>query len=158
MRFLVVVILPLILRWMGCGNTSGGLANQPTVVPFDAPANTGKACVEIIAFGDFGKITQSMTRTMEMYHSKFPNPDLVFLLGDNIYFRSLSSPEDYTEYFSHAAKGSVAPHYAILGNHDYDFPSNVQLLLDLGKTDPRWNMPSTYYFKRFERSEFSICA
>ena len=99
-----------------------------------------------------------MTQTMSMYHSKIPNPDLVFLLGDDIYNRKLASPSDYSEYFSHVAKGSVAPHYAILGNHDYDHASNVDILLSLGQVDPRWNMPSTYYFKKFDHDGFTICA
>ena len=130
------------------------------VAPRAAPAGSTAANqdFEIIAFGDFGRSSAAMIRTMDMYHSKFRDPDAVFLLGDITYGRQLSSPQDYTEYFSHVARASVAPHYAILGNHDYTYPSNVQLLLNLGRTDPRWNMPSTYYFKRFERSGFSICA
>jgi tartrate-resistant acid phosphatase type 5 len=131
-------------------------ANQPKVNAFQAPANKEKASVQIVAFGDFGANTNGLRKTMDMYHKNFPNPDLVFLLGDNLYSH-ISKPSQFSIFFDQVARKSTAPHYAILGNYDYSH-NVVQVQLDMNSYDKRWNMPSRYYFKKFERDTFSICA
>jgi len=95
-----------------------------------------------------------------MYHSKFPNPDYVFLLGDNIYGDDVVSPATNTQFNKYVAKGSTCPHYVILGN--YDLATNVRerVHYEMAKEDPRWIFPSSYYFEKFTsepKGEFSLC-
>ena len=111
---------------------------------------------QIIAFGDFGFQNSMMTRTMDMFHLKFPSPDMVFLLGDNMYSH-ISSPSEYSIWFDQVARKSKAPHYVILGNHDYSNNVDQLMLKGMPAADARWIMPSNYYFKRFERADFTLC-
>jgi predicted MPP superfamily phosphohydrolase len=118
-------------------------------------SNVPKSTVKIVAFGDFGAKTQMMRKTMDTYHQKTPNPDMVFLLGDNTYSK-FSRPTEYDIFFDFVARGSTAPHYPILGNYEYQL-GVVPQMLDLSKIDSRWILPSTYHFQRFTEMGFSIC-
>jgi hypothetical protein len=118
-------------------------------------SHVAKSRVQIVAFGDFGSTTELMQKTMDTYHKKTANPDMVFLLGDNSYSK-FSHATDYDIFFDYVARGSTAPHYPILGNYDFTL-GVVPQLLDLSKIDSRWILPSTYHFKRFIETGFSIC-
>jgi len=84
---------------------------------------------------------------MEMYHTKLQSPDAVFLLCDNPY-KAVSEAEDYGVYFN-VARGSQAPHYAILGNFEYIL-GTVDFMLSMPSMDSRWVTPSKYYFERID--------
>jgi hypothetical protein len=76
--------------------------------------------------------------------------DIAFVLstGDNFYYcgiQNTSDPqisEDYTALFG----GMGLPWYHSLGNHDYGFAPEAQLLLN--ETIPGWNMDDRYYHRR----------
>ena len=140
-----------------------GCSNEEPHQTYSTPEPNGSSGrsnhdgLQIIAFGDFGIQNSLMTRTMDMYHSKFPNPDMVFLLGDNMY-NHISSTSQYSIWFDQVARKSLAPHYVILGNHDYSYNVDQLMLKDMPAADARWIMPSNYYFKRFDRADFTLCA
>ena len=77
-----------------------------------------------------------MIQTMNMYHDKFHNPDMVCLLGDNLY-KTISEVSEYSIWFDHVARESKAPHYAILGNFEYLLNINKLMLEDMPAADPR---------------------
>jgi hypothetical protein len=70
--------------------------------------------------------------------------------GDNFYYcgiQNTSDPqisEDYTALFG----GMGVPWYHSLGNHDYGFSPEAQLLLN--ETIPEWIMDDRYYHRRIE--------
>lgn len=143
----------------GCGNTQSSPSSStnklPGVKPFESADSYKDKNVQIVAFGDFGRVTRSLISTMKVYHDRIKAPHAVFLLGDNSY-QPLSSPSEYESYFSYVARDSRAPHYVILGNHDY--MNKVDgFMLKMPSVDPRWIMPSRFYFHRFEREDFTIC-
>jgi hypothetical protein len=135
---------------------SSARLQTPATVSCDLPQPAVESTVQIVAFGDFGSYTGILKKTMDMYHQKFPSPDLVFLLGDNLYSH-INKPSEFNIFFEQVARKSTSPHYAILGNYDY-LKNVVQVQLDMNSYDRRWNMPSRYYFKKFEQDAFSICA
>jgi tartrate-resistant acid phosphatase type 5 len=156
MRQGICVLSIVVSQLIGCNNTpSDFVYNHPEVAPFNSNGREQASDISIIAFGDFGKVTKMMSRTMDTYHAKFPNPDLVFLLGDNTY-TAISSPEQYDVFFNYVARDSAAPHYAILGNHDYDNGAD-QMMLKFSDFDSRWKLPSPYYFEKFSRSGMDVC-
>lgn len=75
--------------------------------------------------------------------------------GDNFYYcgiQNTSDPqisEDYTSLFG----GMGVPWYHSLGNHDYGFSPEAQLLLN--ETIPEWIMDDRYYYRRIELSRDS---
>ena len=82
----------------------------------------------------------------------------MFLLGDNFYprgiKRDLSIRDPQFNLFSDVLAGSAPPgltFYPILGNHDWMGDTNAQVNFSL--LDPRWHMPSVYYFERFALGE-----
>jgi hypothetical protein len=111
----------------------------------ESSANTN---VQLLAFGDFGSFYRKFIDTMEMYHTKFQSRDAVLLLGDNAY-KAVSEAEEYDVYFNHVARGSQAPHYAILGNFEYIL-GTVDFMLSMPSVDSSWVTPSKYYFERID--------
>lgn len=145
----------LALSYSGCNQGSASESPVAANAKNSRTSSANKEALTILAFGDFGKESLDLVRTMEVMHRKFPDPDMVFLLGDNTYEETVTA-ENYRVFYDIVAKDSKAPHYAILGNHDYEH-HNEAMMLELNARDPRWNMPSTYYFKRFEGVDFSLC-
>ena len=141
----------------GCQTTQNrsDSSSLPPVKPFNDVESFKNPNVQIIAFGDFGRVNRKLQETMNMYHGKFKSPDAVFLLGDNSY-QPISDASEYDSYFLHVARQSRPPHYVILGNHDYQYEADG-FELEISKRDSRWIMPSRYYFERFVRAEFTIC-
>ena len=131
---------------------SGPRTTRNTLVRPVRPRGGGHERLRIVAFGDFGADTHNLRSTMDMYHSKSLNPDLVFLLGDNTY-RGITSRGDYSIYFDQVARDSRAPHFAILGNYDYHHGAQHFMLNEMPGLDRRWRMPSNYYFQRFIKSQ-----
>ena len=116
--------------------------------------DTSNASMEVIAFGDWGTGNHMMYQAMKTFNTKFPKPDAVFLLGDNFYSDHEASTFDlFTKHV--APPGTNRQHYVVLGNHDY--LHGLQKQLSYNKQDPRWILPSKYYFKRFNRNGFDVC-
>jgi tartrate-resistant acid phosphatase type 5 len=130
--------------------------HTPAKPPTIPQGMDSRKSLQVVAFGDFGFVNQDLKRTMDMYHSKFPSPDMVFLLGDNTY-TDISKTSDYPIWFDYVARKSKAPHYVILGNHEYIHQVDQFMLKEMTAADPRWIMPSRYYFKRFEGADFTLC-
>ena len=163
LRLIAVARLILILNLSGCSESPGFSEeesfrsaevpkqnNLSSVVPLEDPSS-----LQIIVFGDFGSLNVPMTTAMDTYHSKFINPDMVFLLGDNAYDH-ISSPSDYSFWYEHVARESKADHYAILGNFDYILNVDQMMLMEMHLADSRWIMPSRYYFKRFDKVNLCV--
>ena len=133
------------------GSAIPDIPGIPRLVPPDEESNS---TMEIIAFGDWGTNNGRMRQAMAIFDIKFPNPDAVFLLGDNFYSDQEASTFDlFTKHV--APPGTNRAHYVILGNMDY--LHGLQKQLTYNKQDPRWILPSKYYFKRFKRNGFDIC-
>jgi len=129
-------------------------AGKPARPQIPKPDDESKSTMEIIAFGDWGTNNQRMKQAMATFNTKFPSPDAVFLLGDNFYSDQEASTFDlFTKHVAPA--GTNRAHYVILGNHDY--LHGLQKQLTYNKQDPRWILPSKYYFKRFKRNGFDVC-
>jgi len=134
------------------GQTAGG--KPPTTAQLVQSRDVLKSKMEIIAFGDWGTNNWIMNQAMATFNTKFPNPDAVFLLGDNFYSNQEASTFDlFTKHVAPA--GTNRAHYVILGNHDY--LHGLQKQLTYHKQDARWILPSRYYFKRFKRNGFDLC-
>ena len=111
---------------------------------------------QVIAFGDFGELSDKLVKTMEMYHSKFKSPDAVFLLGDYYYGNDFSEAKFASLFNEHVAGDSRARHYAILGNYDYRLEID-NFFLSSPPPDPRWYMPQRFYFERFSKGNMNVC-
>lgn len=140
---------------MSQNHIDGGNVHKPAKVSLGRkPSDYSKNNMEIIAFGDWGTYNSNMVQTMRSFHKLFPNPDAVFLLGDNFYSDPAASTFDlFTKHV--APPGTSNAHYVILGNHDYSHGLNKQL--SYNNQDPRWILPSKYYFHRFKRNGFDVC-
>ena len=116
--------------------------------------------LEITAFGDWGLETPDMIATMAILNKKFPSSDFRFLLGDNFYtdsgIKSVTDPlwSLFTEHV--APPGINITHFAILGNHDYK--GDVTAQITYSRVNRHWFMPHQFYFVRFERPSFNLCA
>lgn len=136
------------------------LYTHPTI--HRIPSDPGKVDnITFYALGDQGSggLHQwAVSRAMEKLAEKSGKIDFVVLLGDNFYIKnalSLLSPE-WASKFEQVYSGSylsVAPFYAVLGNHDPVSPakdSNIEIEYarkHLGSN--RWRMPGQYYSSDF---------
>jgi tartrate-resistant acid phosphatase type 5 len=92
---------------------------------------------------------------MERVAAKDGRLDMVVLLGDNFYGKSLTGIHDlsWQMKFERVYWGqwlSHVPFYAVLGNHDYPVSQKVEV--EYGQRHEgsgRWQMPSTFYVKDF---------
>ena len=119
--------------------------------------------VEFISVGDWGSASlggyhlrnaEGTAEAMKTYIANAKNSGsgdgVAFILntGDNFYYcgiQNTSDPqisEDYTSLFG----GMGVPWYHSLGNHDYGFSPEAQLLLN--ETIPEWIMDDRYYHRR----------
>jgi hypothetical protein len=116
--------------------------------------------VEFLSVGDWGSASlggyhlrnaEGTAEAMKTYIANAKNgDDVAFVLntGDNFYYcgiQNTSDPqisEDYTSLFG----GMGIPWYHSLGNHDYGFSPEAQLLLN--ETIPEWIMDDRYYHRR----------
>jgi len=119
--------------------------------------------VEFISVGDWGSASlggyhlrnaEGTAEAMKTYIANAKNSGsgdgVAFVLntGDNFYYcgiQNTSDPqisEDYTSLFG----GMGVPWYHSLGNHDYGFSPEAQLLLN--ETIPEWIMDDRYYHRR----------
>lgn len=123
--------------------------------------------IEFISVGDWGSASlggyhlrnaQGTAAAMKTYIANAKNSGgsggdgVAFVLntGDNFYYcgiQNTSDPqisEDYTALFG----GMGVPWYHSLGNHDYGFSPEAQLILN--ETIPEWIMDDRYYHRRIE--------
>lgn len=114
--------------------------------------------VSMIALGDQGSGDLQQWRVgqaMERVAARDGRLDMVVLLGDNFYGKSLTGTHDlsWQMKFERVYWGqwlSHVPFYAVLGNHDYPVSQKVEL--EYGqqhKGSGRWQMPSNFYVKDF---------
>ena len=118
---------------------------------------------EFLSVGDWGSASlggyhlrnaEGTAEAMKTYiaNAKNSGDGVAFVLntGDNFYYcgiQNTSDPqisEDYTALFG----GMGVPWYHSLGNHDYGFSPEAQLLLN--ETIPEWIMDDRYYHRRIE--------
>lgn len=116
------------------------------------------AVVSMIALGDQGSGDLQQWRVgqaMERVAARDGRLDMVVLLGDNFYGKSLTGIHDlsWQMKFERVYWGkwlSHVPFYAVLGNHDYPVSQKVEV--EYGQRHEgsgRWQMPSTFYVKDF---------
>ena len=114
--------------------------------------------VEFLSVGDWGSASlggyhlhnaAGTAAAMKAYVSNdVSGVEFILNTGDNFYYcgiQNTSDPqitEDYTALFG----GMGVPWYHSLGNHDYGFAPEAQLLLN--ETIPEWNMDDRYYHRR----------
>lgn len=118
--------------------------------------------VTLLALGDQGsgdlqqwRVAQGMERVAESEGGL----NMVLLLGDNFYGKSLSGTSDPAwqlkfERVYHGRWLSHVPFYAVLGNHDY--PDSAAVELEYGKQGAgsgRWQMPDRTYTRDFGSAE-----
>jgi len=126
--------------------------------PYVPLTGLAPSSVSLIALGDQGSgrlqqwlVAQSMERVAE----RDGRLDLVVLLGDNFYGKSLTGTADrnWEMKFERVYWGrwlSRVPFYAVLGNHDYPLSQEVEL--DYCRQhvgSGRWQMPAHDYVKDF---------
>jgi hypothetical protein len=116
------------------------------------------SATEFLSVGDWGSASlggyhlhnaQGTAAAMKTYVSNHDSGvEFVLNTGDNFYYcgiQNTSDPqisEDYTTLFG----GMGVPWYHSLGNHDYGFSPEAQLLLN--ETIPEWIMDDRYYHRR----------
>ena len=121
-------------------------------------SSTAAEQVNVLSVGDWGsaalggyhlKNAEATASALQHYVSQY-GPKLVLNPGDNFYYCGIqngSDPqinEDFISLF-----GSIrVPWYNALGNHDYGFNPDAQLLLN--ETVPTWIMDGRYYHRRVE--------
>ncbi|MGE7956298.1 metallophosphoesterase [Pseudomonas sp. NPDC089530] len=114
--------------------------------------------LSLIALGDqgSGRLQQwRVAQSMEQVADRDGRLDLVVLLGDNFYGKSLTGTADrnWEMKFERVYWGrwlSHVPFYAVLGNHDYPVSQAVEL--DYSRQHAgsgRWQMPAHDYVKDF---------
>ena len=107
--------------------------------------------LRIAVFGDSGLKGSQLVKSMDLLHDSFADAHAVFLLGDNFYpagiVGGVHDPQ-FRLFGQMVARDMQCPFFAILGNHDH--MGNVQAQLEYSRIDSRWNMPSLFYFHRFE--------
>jgi tartrate-resistant acid phosphatase type 5 len=73
------------------------------------------------------------------------DPKFTVLLGDNFYDSGVSSLDDpLWGLFTHI-QGTAPVFYAVLGNHDYVSPVDVQSAYSY--INPKWQMPARYFYR-----------
>lgn len=136
------------------------LYTHPTIhrIPSDLENEDNITFYAIGDQGSGGLHQWAVSRAMEKLAEKNRKIDFVVLLGDNFYMKnalSILSPE-WASKFEQVYSGSylsVAPFYAVLGNHDPDSTekdSNIEIEYarkHLGSN--RWRMPGQYYSSDF---------
>jgi hypothetical protein len=119
---------------------------------------TATGSIQFLSVGDWGSASlggyhlrnaKGTAAAMKEYISNdAPSVEFVLNTGDNFYYcgiQNTSDPqisEDYTGLFG----GMGVPWYHSLGNHDYGFSPEAQLLLN--ETIPEWIMDDRYYHRR----------
>ena len=142
---------------LSIGLAGAGFALIPPA-PYSPLAGLDSSRVSLIALGDQGSGTLqqwTVARAMERVADKDGRLDMVTLLGDNFYGKSLTGTRDisWQMKFERVYSGdwlSHVPFYAVLGNHDY--PTSQQVELDYSqqkKGSGRWQMPDRQYTKDF---------
>ena len=113
--------------------------------------------MSVMAFGDWGVNGPPLRKSMNRFHEGFSGiSDAVFLLGDNFYPSGISrrlglEDPQFDLFRSLVARHTQCPYYAILGNHDTE--GDVYAQVAFSDVEPRWHMPSRYYFQKFRLSE-----
>ncbi|MDB5982422.1 MAG: acid phosphatase [Pseudomonas sp.] len=126
--------------------------------PYTAMTGLNPAQVSLIALGDqgSGNVQQwTVAYAMENVAEKDGRLDMVVLLGDNFYGKSLKGTSDlsWRTKFESVYWGrwlSHVPFYAVLGNHDYPDSQRVELEYSRKhKGSGRWQMPAHTYTQDF---------
>jgi len=128
--------------------------------PYTPLANADISQVSMIGIGDqgTGRFKQwQVAQAMERVAARDGRLDMVVLLGDNFYGKSLTGIHDWNwqmkferVYWGHYL--SHIPFYAVLGNHDYPVSSDIEI--EYGRQHAgsgRWQMPDHTYTKDFGR-------
>ena len=154
---------------------SGGGAGTSSAVPRNSSMDVSGAVslpvvvstnptLRFIAYGDSGLANEELALTASMIRRKFQAHgliDAVLMLGDNFYPNGIHhkmgvhDPQFDDVFQKIVALDMPVPFYTILGNHDW--LGDVGAQLAYGSVDPRWVMPSLYYFQRFQNSNFTTC-
>lgn len=126
--------------------------------PYTPIASVNPARVFFMALGDqgTGKFQQwAVAYAMESVAEINDQLDMVVLLGDNFYGKSLSGISDlsWRTKFESVYRGrwlSHVPFYAVLGNHDYPDSQRVELeYSEKHVGSGRWQMPAHTYARDF---------
>jgi tartrate-resistant acid phosphatase type 5 len=126
--------------------------------PYTPMTGMNSAQVSLIALGDqgSGNVQQwTVAYAMEHVAEKDGRLDMVALLGDNFYGKSLTGTSDlsWRTKFESVYWGrwlSHVPFYAVLGNHDYPDSQRVELEYSQEhKGSGRWQMPAHTYTQDF---------
>jgi len=144
---ILLIVASIIGYWM--------FTPPPAYVPLNG---LDPSAVSMIALGDQGSGDLQQWRVgqaMERVAAQDGRLDMVVLLGDNFYGKSLTGIRDlsWQMKFERVYWGpwlSHVPFYAVLGNHDYPVSQKVEL--EYGqrhKGSGRWQMPSNFYVKDF---------
>ena len=122
-----------------------------TVSGCDSLPSRTESDLEFIVLGDWGDHGTPAQRSVAAAMNRIAAAravDFVATVGDNFYQHGVTSADDplfrrsfETVYDLPALK--ALDWYATLGNHDYQ--GNYRAQIEYGRTNPRWNMPATYY-------------
>jgi hypothetical protein len=133
------------------------------VSPFYYGAVGGSSSgVEFLSVGDWGSASlggyhlrnaEGTAAAMKAYIANAKGGGgVAFVLntGDNFYYCGIQNTSDpqISEDYSALFGGMGVPWYQSLGNHDYGFSPEAQLLLN--ETIPEWIMDDRYYHRRIE--------
>jgi len=122
----------------------------PAPVPASAPPIGSGASVHVLMVGDIGSDTTDRRRVLEGMRARCAERrcDAVVLLGDLIYPRGPTSPDDPRLDDWIGAYTALAPVYLALGNHDYGHGRDdlaVDHLLAWAAARPDVHLPSPLY-------------
>lgn len=153
-RYLLLALFVLIV-------VAGCLAGFMVLVPpppYTPLPGQNPAQVTLLALGDQGSGDLQQWRVaegMERVAESEGGVNMVLLLGDNFYGKTLSGIDDPAwqlkfERVYHGRWLSHVPFYAVLGNHDY--PDSAAVELDYAQQrvgSARWQMPAPFYTRDF---------
>lgn len=132
-----------------------------------APANTSAVdddpmMMRFVVLGDVGHASSALKATAAMVRNKISSHVHVtaaLLLGDNFYPRGIESgvtDPQFTNVFENIIAPSLnAPFHVLLGNHDW--MGDIRAQIEYSRINPKWNLPSEFYFQRFQSDIFSTC-
>lgn len=114
-----------------------------------------------LAMGDFGRVGEYYQKDVaaELGRAAITlDAEFIVSVGDNFYPSGVASVQDqhwkssFEEVYTHP--NLYKDWYVILGNHDYS--GNIQAQVDYSRISRRWNMPSSYFKKKFKLEDGSI--
>ncbi|MFS2156679.1 metallophosphoesterase [Pseudomonas sp. Pseusp122] len=151
-------LIAVLVLMSGCAALFNFMFNSPPVYTPLVDADSSQ--VSMIGIGDqgSGNLKQwQVALAMERVALRDGRLDMVVLLGDNFYGKSLTGVHDWNwqmkferVYWGHYL--SHIPFYAVLGNHDYPVSSDIEIEYSRQHAGSgRWQMPAHSYTKDFGR-------